>query len=834
MISAKQINLDGDWQLVGLGPDGATHTLPARVPGNVHPDLQRAGLIANPFWRTQADDCQWVENWEWRYSREFTVETAFAETQNWVVLRFDGLDTFATILLNGEKIGRAANMFIPHEFEVSKKLSAGVNHLEVRFEPVLRALADKPYAKFANSTAFNFTGERVYARKMQCAFGWDWVHRLVTAGIWQGVTLRCYGRARIDDVYVRTTSLDEYRAELTVAIAAIRRTTDAVRARVEIVAPDGGVVAAETVPVDTLGAPLIMTVNDPRWWWPVGYGEQPLYECRVSLLSANGESLDERTVEIGLRTVALEEIPDERGSSFTMVVNGTRVFCQGGNWVPADPFPSQVTPERYERLIGHARDARLVLMRAWGGGVYEPDAFWRACNRMGVMVSQDFLFACAAYPEDDPEFVEAVRVELTSAIKSLRNHPSLAFWCGDNELGLGSRPDEDWSLKKMHAELTATLCAELDPSRPYRPTSPYGGDPNNSPLIGDMHTNAMFQRDLWQGDMRDYRAYVDAMTGRFMSEYASSGSPPLRSLRRFMTDADLADPAMWEYHTKNNPHSGSKETLFQTLEQDARKLYGHPASSAHYVRQLEYVQYEFIRLAMESARRRKYQNCSGIQFWMYNDCWPAAGWSVLDYWGDRKAGWYGLASGCKPVIAALDLGDPDTFRWWVCNGTPRPADGRATICVQGWRGGPRWQRDVDFSISANSSRLIAEIPRKEVLPLLGLDNVFTCEVVSGEGRDRAWYFDGLPLEMEPPPATLRVIQEDNAKHGKITVSTDHYARVVTLEADVDFSDNYFELLPGETRTIEWKNPAGEHLPGPVVVMCWNDARGVFAIDVSPA
>ena len=824
MTAAQRISLDGDWQLAGFGPGDETLSLPARVPGNVHPDLQRAGHIADPFWRMQADDCQWVENWEWRYSREFTVEADFAKTQEWVVLRFDGLDTFATILLNGEEIGRVANMFIAHEFEVSGRLRAGVNSLEVRFVPVLRALADKPYAKFAKTTAFNFTGERVYARKMQCAFGWDWVHRLVTAGIWQSVTLRRYDHARIDDVYARTISLDEHHAELSVEIAATLRKSAAVRAHVEIIAPGGGVAAAETISAEDLRATLRLTVNNPKWWWPVGYGEHPLYECRVTLLDAAGTTLDERTVEIGLRTVALEEIPDERGSSFTLVVNGTRVFCQGGNWVPADPFPSQVTPARYERLIGHARDARLVLLRAWGGGIYEPEAFWRACNRMGVMVSQDFLFACAAYPEDDPEFVEAIRVELTAAIKTLRNHPSLAFWCGDNELGLGSRPGEDWSLKKMHAELTGPLCAQLDPSRPFRLTSPYGGDPNNSPLVGDMHTNSMFQRDLVQGDMRDYRAYVDAMTGRFMSEYAASGSPPLRSVRRFMTDADLADPAMWEYHTKTNPHSGSKQTLFQTLEQDARKLYGNAATSVQSVRHLEYVQYEFIRLAMESARRRKYADCSGIQFWMYNDCWPAAGWSVLDYWGDRKAGWYGLASGCKPVIAALDLSDPDVFRWWVCNGTPQAGGGQALISVQGWQGGPRWRRDVEFSVPANSARLIAEIPRAEVLPIMDLDSVFACEIACDAGRDRAWYFAGLPSEMEPPPATLRVIQEDSAIYGKVTVRTDHYARVVTLEAPVDFEDNYFELLPGESRTVEWKNPAGEHLHGPVGVTCWNDAR----------
>jgi beta-mannosidase len=821
-MNASQLSLDGAWTLTGIGPqEGETLSLAAQVPGNVHPDLLRAGLISDPFWRAQADDCQWVENWEWRYARAFEVPADFP--RDWAILRFEGLDTFATILLNGEEIGRTANMFIPHEFEVGSRLRPGANRLEVRFVPVLRALADKPYARFAKTTAFNFTGERVYARKMQCGFGWDWVHRLVTAGIWQPVTLRGYQGARLEDVYVRTTAADAGRAVLLVELTAAVRTADPVHARVRIVDAGGVVVAETTAPAGNLAAPLRMTVPDPKLWWPIGYGAQPLYECRVALADAQGRALDRRTTQIGLRTVAIEQIPDAAGSSFTVVVNGTRVFCQGGNWVPADPFPSQVTPARYERLIGQARDARLVLLRAWGGGIYEPEPFWRACNRAGVMVSQDFLLACAHYPEDDPEFVAGLRAEFTAAIKMLRNHPSLAFWCGDNELGLGSRPDEWWSCKKLAAEVTGPLCAQLDPSRPFRPTSPCGGDPNNSPLAGDMHTNSQFQQDLTGTDLRGYRAYIDAMTGRFMSEYAASGSPPLRSVRRFMTDADLTGPAMWEYHTKNNPHSGNTQTLFQTVEHDANMLYGRAATPEQHVRHLEYVQYEFIRLAMESARRRQFY-CSGIQFWMYNDCWPAAGWSVLDYWGGRKAGWYGMASGCKPVIAALDLGDPDVFRWWACNGTLAAAVGTARIFVQPWEGGPRWSREVIFDLAPNASRLIAEIPRADLVSCLGSDSVLLCDLESGAGTDRAWYFAGLPREMELPPARLQIAQTHEGDHGSVTIRTDHYARVVTLEADLDFSDNYFDLLPAETRTIHWKSAAGVSAE-PTLVTCWNEATG---------
>jgi beta-mannosidase len=539
------------------------------------------------------------------------------------------------------------------------------------------------------------------------------------------------------------------------------------------------------------------------------------------LRDAKGRVIDVREVETGLRTVALEEIPDEDGSSFTLVVNGTRIFVKGGNWVPASPFPSQVTPGRYARLIGQARDARLNLLRSWGGGIYEGEAFWRECNRTGVMVSQDFLMACAQYPEDDPEFVAALREEFTAAIKLLRNYPALAFWCGDNELGLGSRPDDHWSGKKIAQELTGPLCEKLDPSRPFRLTSPHGGDPNNSTLVGDNHTNAQFSPELTPQAMRDYRRVISDTTGRFMSEHAVSGAPPKRTVLKFMTEKDLADPAMWEYHTKDNPYSGCPRTLFQIVAQGAEALYGGSAADiGRQIRQMEYVQYEFIRLAMESARRRKFW-CSGIQFWMYNDCWPAAGWSVLDYWGNRKAAWYGMAGGFRPVIAAQEV-TGDALRWWVCSDLLEPAPVELTLRVQPWECEPRWEKIVRLDAPANASVVAAELPLSEIQALLGSDAMFVCDLRHSGGADRSLYYPGLPREMHLPPARLTVMEHrsDDRGEGEITIHAENYARVVTLDSDVDFADNYFDLLPGETRTISWRSPV-RPFADPIPVTCWN-------------
>jgi beta-mannosidase len=737
------------------------------------------------------------------------------------MLQFDGLDTFATILLNGKQVGVTDNMFIPHEFEVSNWLKPGTNAIEVRFAPVKAAVADKPYHKYF--AVFDAEGVRTYVRRVQCTFGWDWVHRLVSAGIWQPCRIVSYPDARIEDLFVWTTALTHESADLKLELTTAVRHGAVAEARVSILDPEGHTVWEKTTAVDRPRMRFDARVPKPQWWWPNGAGEHPMYRVDVALVDAAGVVLDRRSVETGLRTVSLEQLPDAdgKGSTFTLVVNGTRIFAKGGNWVPADPFPSRITADHYARLLGQARDAGINMLRSWGGGIYEPPAFWRACDRNGIMVSQDFLLACAFYPEDDPSFTAGLRREFTAAIRMLRNHPSLVFWCGDNELGLNSKPGDVWSFKKFHEQVTAPLVREMDPSRFFRPTSPFGGPINNSPLAGDCHMSGQLSDKLIYSDMRDYRAVIGETAGRYMSEHATGGSPPKRTLLRFMTEADLAGDSMWEYHTKDNPYIGTKRglTLNGIMQREAAELYGDPAGNVdRRVRQLEYLQYEFARLGMESARRRKFW-CSGIQLWMFNDCWPAIGWSIVDYWGGRKAGWYGQAAGCRPVIAALEPGGDD-LGCWVCNDLLKPVDVDLEIRVQPWQGEPRWSKKLSLTLPANSSQPAIRLPLAELKEKLGDDAAVVCNLIYSGGVDRSWWFPGLPKEMHLPKARLTVSETRGDGEGSVTIGADHWARVVTLDADVDFSDNYFELLPGESRTITWK-AARRPFTGEIGVSCWN-------------
>ena len=814
----QPITLDGPWKLVGIDPQGERKLeLTGQVPGHVHPDLQAAGIIPDPFWRDQVTECQWVEKWDWHYSREFEVIPGM--DTSWAVLEFAGLDTFAVIILNGREIGRTENMFVPHRFEVGGLLKTGANLLAVQFLTQNKVVGDKPFDRYASL----FVDDRVFVRRMQCTYGWDWVHRMVSHGIWRPVTLSIYDSARIDDAFVYTEKLEEGLARLQVEVTTERRTSDPLRLKLEIRDPQDQPVWRGEYSVEGPVFNAAPQISNPQLWWPNGIGEHPLYTLHVTLGRPNQASLETRAIPFGIRTVAHEEIPDEIGSSYTVLINGQRIFCKGANWVPADPFPSRITPEHYGRLVQLAHDGNTNLLRIWGGGIYEPEPFWQACDRLGVMVSQDFVMACADYPEDDPEFLEQLRQEFAKAIRLLRNHPSLIFWAGNNENGIWGDQDADFAGKKISVEIAGPLLRRLDPARPFRITSPYGGKINNCREVGDCHDSAWFSEEFFRSDMTDYYERVENFWGRFLSESAVPGAPPMRTLLRFMTPEDVADPkgVIWDFHTKDNPYKGFDDmNQYDMLEITARKMYGERTDIAAKVATLEYVQYDWIRMMTEAARRRKYF-CSAIQYWMYNDCWPASGWAMIDYYGFPKAGWHGARRSFAPVIASIQEKEGE-IRLWVCNDRLEAVRGTLTFKVQPWQGEALLTREIGFDVPANQSVVVRAIPQSELEGIFGPQTILICDLETAQESDRAFYYRGLPKNMELPAAKLIIQQEGNGRVGSVTIHTDNYARVVELEADLDFSDNYFEMLPGEKRTIRWTAPR-EPFTGAIPVRCWNQA-----------
>lgn len=812
MIDKRVFSLDGTWQVYGYKDAAeAEIRLDVMVPGQIHVDLIREKIIPDPFWRDQAQQCQWVEDYDWCYRKEFECPVDFAG--DWQVLECDGLDTFAAIRLNGVEIGRSDNMFIPHRFEVTGKLKTGKNNLEIYFQSHQRALADKPSDQYFSC----FSGDRVFARKMQCGFGWDWVHRLVTCGIWRPIRLVSYSQARIEDVYVSTKTIGGRMAEVNVDLAVEQRNPSGITAVLVISDHDGKRVAENRLETITDISSHAFRLDAPRLWWPNGQGEQPLYSCEVTLFNAEGNILDEKRIFFGIRTVELDMTPDEKGCGFILKINGRPIFCKGGNWVPADPFPARIPAGKYQRLIAQAARAHINMLRGWGGGIYEPPAFWEACNRHGILVMQDFMLACAEYPEEDPEFMRQLEKEFTVAITALRNHPALVLWTGGNELGMNSDPQTNYPGRKIAEQISGPLCQELDPNRPFLPTSPWGGKTNNDPAWGESHTSAWYDTNFLLSDMKDYRQRINDCTFRFASESAIVGAPPLHCLRKFMSEDDIFGPdkALWEYRTKDNPYNGiDAMTHYDMLVKTAGQLYGKTEDKELQLRHMEYVQCEWIRLAMEAARRRMFFS-SGLLFWMYNDCWPASGWSMLDYYGFAKAGWYGMKRACAPVIAALaPVGKH--VELWIASDLAHETTIPYRLLLQPFSASAQILAEGTARVKANRSQKVIDIPCEKLKP----DCLLVGDIESPSGMDRAIYYPGPLHDTILPRTRLQVSQSSRGSRGQVRITAENYARVVTLEGDLDFRDNYFDLLPGESREITWTCPTGE-FDGPVNVICWN-------------
>lgn len=830
----SRIDLNKNWRISGYGKNGEViGPINGIVPGHVHTDLLHHGLIPDPMWRDQALETQWIESFDWVYETEF--EWPADADRDAAVVYFEGLDTIASIYLNDKPIGTSQNMFIKHSFPVKDVLQVGYNRLRVHFTSVQTYLQDKDIGRYVSL----FSQDRVFLRRMQCTFGWDWVHRLVSFGIWRPVYLDCQPNGSIQAACVRTLCLDEESAKLSWEVEAMSCVTGN-RLYLQLLNPAGNVVWDHVAEFDTdlelnKGE---FTVAKPLLWWPAGYGEANLYTFRTQLLSSESQIYDERSEEIGIRTVEVEQIPDAQGSSFTVVVNGERIFAKGGNWVPADPFPSAVTKERYEHLLQTLVDGNMNMLRVWGGGTYELPEFWAACNRLGIMVSLDFMMACAEYPEQEQWFIDEMKIEVEAAVKELRNHPSLIFWCGDNELAMNNNPEDDYWGKHVCALVTEPLCAKLDPIRPFFPTSPYYGRPFNSQDEGDCHYSTWYDVDFILGDMVDYRERICQGRGRFLSECAVAGSPPLSSLLKMMTKEDVGDETaeIWEFRTNDNPYNGQDElTHYRMLEKTANTLYGKSNDLFLKVKKLEYVQYEFARLKGEHYRRRKYST-SGLLFWMYNDCWPASGWSMVDYFRFPKAGYYGAKKAFRPLMISLE-DRKEEIGIWMVNDTLEEHHGEIAVRSAKTGGDDLFSNRFEVCVPSNAAIMVGTLNKEEIGLADGASDVVVQAIWHPnreEGRetaqsttdqvttDQAVFFDGLPKDLQCTKATLQVRCLPHDGHsGVIEISTDGYARVVTIEEELLVEDNYFDLMPGETRKIAYKTKSAISWMQTPKVTCWN-------------
>jgi beta-mannosidase len=788
--------------------------IPIPIPGDVHRALLDAGRIEDPFYDRNEDKCAWIEDREWWYRITFEGPEEPLRPDERLRLVFHGLDTFATVWLNGEKLGEHHNMFREATFDVSGWIRFGEQN-------TLAVLFDRPldHAGEQHPDQWGRNPERVFMRKAQFGFGWDWGPRLPTVGIWRPVELRREHRATIEGVHFYTLDVDPSgrRAAVAVRIEAERFATDGpLEATVTLTDQDGDQTTETSIVFDGershLSAAAYLTVENPRLWWTHDLGEPVVYGLRVELRQEGGV-LDLHESKVGIRTVVLDQSPDpdEPGTRFfRFVLNGVPIFARGADWIPADSFVGAIPPERYETLISAARDANMNMLRVWGGGIYEHDVFYDLCDSMGLLVWQDFMFACAVYPEEPPSFVAEVEAEASYQVRRLRSHACLALLCGNNEnqwihdRTFWNRDDTTVPGAIYYHDVLPRVVAELDGLTPYWPGSPFGGDDHNDRRQGNVHNwevwHGNFPRHFGEESRQDptpenvsYLRYADDM-GRFISEFGMHAAPVRETLRRAIPQDQLFhhSPSM-DHHNKDYPKNKG-DNLMLTVT-------GLPEDLDEYVDFSMTSQAEGLKFAIEHFRRRK-PHCSGTLFWQLNDCWPVLSWSVLDYNGFGKAGYYYARRAYSPLLASFKTLPDGSMELWLTNDTLSDVEDDVTVRLATFEGGTIWEESLRVQVSANASHTVARWTADRVS---GAPDRYLSVRSAGDRfpSNRHFFADIKDLRRDPAGPEVDIIPiEEHELEVRLRASA--YAYFVHVEVPDEaarFSDNYFDLEPGEERTV---------------------------------
>jgi len=736
----KQTPLTADWRLQhfadGAGEAAGAHLaehddlawLPATVPGQVHLDLMAAEVIPDPFFGLNYEQCLWVEEKEWWYRTAFTPDLEELSGKR-VELVFEGLDTFATVYLNGQEIGASRNMWVPLVLDVTDRLKWGEpNTLAVRLRSAFEAVKpDMAADEGSDVTGFFSPKERVYARKAQMSYGWDIAPRIVSVGLWRPVYLRLVPEVAIRGFWQWTRGIDDRRPWA--ASAGIPDTTAAITfecevenltpeprtaiRRIEASCGDSAIEWEREVTLKpgrwTVGTSI--DIHEPRLWWPHGMGDQNLYRGTVSL-RIDDEVIDERPISFGIRTVELLLQDPETGEPrFFFTVNGAPCFMRGTNWMPTDAMFARVTPERIDAVLELCREANCNMLRIWGGGIYEDPAFYELCDEKGLLVWQDFMMACGLYPQNEG-FRRQLREEAEWVVRELRGHPSLALWAGDNEndcaYAWGGGDPEGYLRNGLTREVLPEVCARLDPSRTYIPSSPYNpsghGNPN-APDEGDVH--------LWDHSVRARHPMYFTDTSKFLSEIGRICAANLGSTQRFLAPEDQwpVENKAWEHHVGTIPTEDFKRRW--KTDEGIRNLLGRDAESLQeYIAASQYGQAWCLGEWIERARRRKFE-CGGILWWNIFDNWPEHVDAVVDHYFGEKVGYTAVCRASRLLMPSIAR-EGEAFRIYLLNDTLEPSAGMLTVSVCDLSGS-RWVAHADHvSVEPNASAVVAEIPTADL------------------------------------------------------------------------------------------------------------------------
>jgi beta-mannosidase len=794
----KRVDLNGDWQFRSIttkrkGPGShkdVRQWLPASVPGTVHTDLLAAGIIPDPFYRMNELDVQWVDQERWCYRKEFDVAKEFLDHQE-VFLIAEGLDTYADITINGKPAGASADMFVEHRFNVKRFLKVGRNVLEIVFDsPTIRT---KQLEERYGPLQVSHEPHRTYARKAQYSFGWDWGPKLTTSGIWRPIYLEAFSTGRIKSVFARAIRVNKQSADVRVDVELERDKATTVRLNVELTGE--GFEFHKSYSVRGSEKSFVLKIPKPHLWWPNGYGSQPLYLVNVSLEVA-GVECDNKAFSFGIRTIRLLQEKDDEGKTFIFEVNGEKIYCKGADWIPSDNFIPRIQASTYERLLTMARDANMNMVRVWGGGIYEQDVFYELCDRLGLMVWQDFMFACGEYPEDK-WFLGQVEDEATKAVTRLRNHPSIVLWCGNNECewifcrqNPGKKPD-DMNGAVIFRDLLPGVCGSLDGSRPYWRSSPFGSGFPNDESNGNHH-----EWDVW-GVWKDYRDY-EKVFARFVTEFGFQAPANSRTMEPVTLPSDRHPQSkVLEHHNK----------LPEGTERLYRFLASHLPVGGDYedfVYKGQLVQAEALKTATEHWRRRKFKT-AGSMFWQLNDCWPVSSWSVIDSALRPKAAYFYAKKFYAPVLVSFKQ-TANGLEIWGTNDRLSRFQGDLQVRLRSFTGDEVWSKTKRVSIGRNSSEVLMRIEHPEMAGADPVQHYVLAQLhANNEDISANRFFLTEPKHMHgQTPAVVVEFKRINEQSFQIGLTSKTFVKNAGIEfegEDIEVDDNYFDIDPGSIKTV---------------------------------
>ncbi|GJN70221.1 beta-mannosidase B [Purpureocillium lilacinum] len=810
----------------------------AQFPTNVHLDLLHHKLIPDPFPGKNELDVQWVGETVWVYRTAFpTPEKLHGAAK--VVLAFDGLDTFATVKLNGKTILETDNMFIPERVDVTQHLVDGGkdNELVIEFDAAYfrgwKLVDEHPEHRWG---CWNGDNSRLPVRKAQYHWGWDWGPVLMTCGPWRPINLEIY-ESRLTDLYVDVDVDSSLKSAKVVAHASTEGKAASVRFDISL---GDKSVASETVDVADHDAVATFKVQNPELWYPIRYGQQPLYTIKATLLDGHAEA-DSVAKRIGLRRAELVQRPldGQPGTSFFFRINNVPVFCGGSDWIPADNFLPRITPERYRDWVRLVAEGNQFMIRVWGGGIYEDQAFYDACDEMGILVWQDFMFGCGNYPAY-PEILESIDREARVNVKMLRHHPCLVIWAGNNEdyqfaeqEGLKYDPSDmnpdnwlktDFPARYIYEKLLPDVCKDLIPDTYYHPGSPWGGNHTTDPTAGDIH-----QWNVWHGSQEKYQNF-DKLVGRFVSEFGMEAFPSIKTIDEGFLAGGKSDPDRYPQSSTvdfHNKAAGHERRLALYLVENMRYA---PDPIEHFVYCTQLMQAECLssayRLWKREWRGPGKEYCGGALVWQTNDCWPVTSWSICDYYLRPKHAYHTVKREMAPLSIGMtrrehtrDTGAAHSrvsvereVRIEIWGSNLSLDDLTADCVVKAWdveTGEETFSKTVSAAqlLPANQSTEVAALP----VPVgnasrKGLeDRTVVAAYLYRDGEQLARYVnwpEPLKYLHLQKPRQLRVGLSDDGR--SVRISAEVPVKGLAVECDDDgvrFDDNLVDVVPGETVSI---------------------------------